>query len=242
MLITGLPGIKTTSTATPRDIFLTHTGVEYLSKSLIIDGSESRDSGNTGNLDVLRAGLVVSKIESSGLYATTIIGTVGTAYTGGTTLNMSAAAATELSRRYGATGTNEFAIVGQTDSGGSDEDAIALMQFVSHSAINTSTGDVTITDLVNDYGTESLIIAGAAVGMVANAQLTNTFILSDQYGIKVTAEDNTTSVDVALAQPLIAGQLNTAKIIDYPDTNGQLANWFKGELNDGKDLKFSDDA
>ena len=102
----GLPGFQTARVATPRIIFRDGMISGWLSGGKIIDGTKSRDIGNTGNIDVLRAGLLMGKITTSGKYANSFIGVLGSAYNGsGTSLTVSAAVATEIIRRIGSTGT-----------------------------------------------------------------------------------------------------------------------------------------
>lgn len=243
MSIVGLPGIKTSRTYTPRDVLLTDIGAEYLAGSRkVIDASNSRDPDNTGNVDVLRPGLFMSKIESTGLYAPTIIDYIETAYGAGvTSFTLSAAAATELNRRYGGTGAEEFYVAGMSTNVFSDETALPSMEGITHTAIDTTTGVVTCSALQNEYPYGFLVIAGEAVRTPSLGQLTNTVILNDT--IKVTDVDGN-NVDVAFPRFLIAGQINTARLINYPNLapNATLANWLKIEVNDGNDYKFSDDS
>ena len=112
--ITGLPGVKTTRTATPRNLTITVDGRVLLPRGRIIDGAESRDPLNTGDLDVLRAGIVMGMITASGKYAPAIIGVLAGAYdkdgSDKTSMTVAAAVAVEIVRRIGTTGT--FKITG----------------------------------------------------------------------------------------------------------------------------------
>jgi len=115
--VTGLPGVKTERSAAYRRI--TFGGDQtLLAGGKVIAGSVSRDPGNTGNLDVLRAGLLMGKITTGGKYAPSIIGVLGDAYDGAATqMNfLTAAMAAELTRRVGATGT--FKITGPPTAAG----------------------------------------------------------------------------------------------------------------------------
>jgi len=240
MSIVGLPGYKTTQTHTPRDVLLSDVGREYLAGStLVIDGSQSRDPGNTGNVDVLRPGLLMSKDESSGLYCPTIIDSISTAVAGGaTSFTISAGGATEINRRYGGTGAEEFYVFGVVTDLYSDETPAIVAEGVAHSAVNTTSGAITCNALQNAYPYGFLVVAGEAVrGNPDLGQLTNTVILNDD--VEVTDDDGN-SVDVPFPRVLIAGQINTARIINYP-SNVNLANWLKSELLDGHDYKFSDE-
>lgn len=240
--IAGLPGIKTSRTATPRDVLMTDQGVVLRPSSLVIESGEARDPDNTGNVDVLRGGLILSRNDTGGAYVSTIIGLTGASISGtGTSLTLTTQAATELLRRYGTSGTAEFAIIGSTAGGSGDEDEVPTMEVLDHSAINTSSGVVTISAITNGFPSGSLIIAGEAVQNEANGQLTHTYVLIDRWGIKVTDEDGN-SITTALAQPLESGMLNTARIINYP-ANIVMKRWLKSELADNhQGLAFSDDA
>jgi len=178
---------------------------------------------------------------SSGLYATTVLGVTAAAYASGTTLTVSAACATEINRRYGSSGTSEFAIFGLSDMVFSDETVLATGEWVSHSAVNTTTGAITITALQSTYPyVGSWIVAAEAVRNIANAQLNNTFIINEH--IKVTDDDGTTAIDVGLSKAIVAGVVDVSKIINYPVGNERFGQWIKEELRDGKiGLSFSDD-
>lgn len=142
-LAPGTPGVSALTTADSRVVFADANSRQYMPGIATIDGSLSRDTGNTGNLDYLRAGLPMGKITSGGLYAPSILGLTGTAYTSGTTLNVAAATAVEIVRRIGATGT--FKVMGPPSDAGTVRTAT-----VTYSAVNQSTGDVTITALGAD--------------------------------------------------------------------------------------------
>jgi hypothetical protein len=236
--VTGLPGIQSTRTSTPRDIFIGGGGVQYASgKPIIINGTLSRDPDNTGNIDILRAGLMVSKIAATGLYATTCIGKTTAEYTAGTSLTVGAAVVTELVRRVGSSGT--FYIMGSHVASTNEDDVIGA-ELITYSAASGTT--ITITAAQRNYPSGSLIIPIDMVQVVNYAagivQLNNTFILSEKYGIRVT-DDSGTAIN-QFFKPLIGGQINTSYIINYPSV-ALDALWLKGELRDGKlGLTFSD--
>ena len=71
-----------------------------------IDGTLSRDPGNTGDPPVPAPGLLMGKVTSSGKYAPAILGvTTNAEAIGSTPIEASAAVVTELVRRVGASGT-----------------------------------------------------------------------------------------------------------------------------------------
>ena len=247
----GISGIGTATRVTPRDILSTDVGCSFKPGYATISGADCRDAGNA-DVHVLRAGYMISKdtVRTKGGVADqgddqfkgTCLGFTTANYTsGGTSLTVSAATATELNRRYGSSGENEFYVVGDTDLGSGDEETAVAFIAATHSAVNTTTGVITVTTLGADFSTGSMIIASEAVLNAANDQLTETYLIYDRYGIRVT-NDSDASMDVELAYRLIAGQVNTAMIVDYP-TNPGLRRWLKDELRDSKiGLSFSDDG
>lgn len=137
--LTGLPGVGSTKTSGDRRVFMSSENGGYLPGGRIIKGSASRDPGNTGDVDVLRAGLLMGKITSGGLYAPAILGVSTEAITGAsTTITVSAAVATEIVRRIGATGTFKF-------TGPPTASGTVRTVTVTYSAVNTTTGAITVT-------------------------------------------------------------------------------------------------
>lgn len=103
--ITGLPGQYTGVSVTPRHVFLNGDFEWYRAGGIIIDGTASRDPSNS-NVNVLRPGLVMGKITSSGKMAPSIFGVLTNAEANGSTqLEASAAVMTEIARRIGSSGT-----------------------------------------------------------------------------------------------------------------------------------------
>src|SRR3972149_3952018 len=136
----GTPGIGTERTHTPRKItFGDPRLTAYLPGGKTIDGALSRDAQHTGDLDVLRPGLLMGKITTGGKYAPSIMGTAATAYTASATLlTVTAQTAVEINRRIGATGT--FTMVGPPSAAG-----VVATTGGTYSAVNTTTGTLTIT-------------------------------------------------------------------------------------------------
>lgn len=130
----------------------------------VIDGTKSRDPGNTGYTLVLRPGLLLAKNATSGKYAPWSVGTLASAYAGaGTTMTVSAASAAELARRVGASGT--FTLTGADKAGGT-----VRQRTVTYSSVNTSTGAITVTALGNVNQSERIRFNIASTG--GNLQLT----------------------------------------------------------------------
>lgn len=221
IVVTGLPGIRAVITATPRHVFR-GGAVAYLPAGAVIDGTLSRDPGNTGDTDKLRAGLLMGKVTSSGKYAPSILGTSDAAYTSGTTLDVTAATAVEIVRRIGSTGT--FKIVGPPSSGGT-----LAIETVTYSAVNQSNGNITITALVNDYISGSFIIG-------TDGSESPVSLIDDGYPIKVTDAD-AASQDQTWAQIPISGVIESGQIINWP-SDTSLRAWIVSEMTENGMGKF----
>src|SRR5262245_53159828 len=88
----GPPGIAAARTASHRAVFL-HRSETFLPQGRIIAGDASRDPGNTPDLGVLRAGLLMGKISTVinglgavGKYAPSVIGVTSNAEAAASTL------------------------------------------------------------------------------------------------------------------------------------------------------------
>lgn len=214
----GLPGVKTKIENAERKVLI--GGGEKLPGGIILDGSESRDPLNTGNLATLRAGMVLGRVTSGGRMAPSIIGVLASAHaessTGGEGLAMtvSAATAVEINRRIGSSGT--FKVTGPPSAGGT----VATVT-VTFSAVNTTTGVITISDIDADF------IAGSFIQPTDGSE--NPLGLLDA-AAKVTDQDEN-DVDVP-ANLLIGGHVADGGPINYP-TDTALLTWLKARLNGG---------
>lgn len=151
--LTGTPSVSAVRSSLKRDIrWAAMPPLLFLPNAANVDASEARDSLNSDNVAILRNGLEMGKITASGLWAPSFIGTIDTAHTSdvSTTLSSSVATATELNRRVGASGT--FNMTGPPTAGGT----VATLQF-TYSAINLTTGDITITAEITNFVTGSWI-------------------------------------------------------------------------------------
>lgn len=152
----GRPGVPADVTASWNFVARSGTLACYAGGGTI-EGTKARDAGNTDTIRLLRVGKLMGKITASGYYANSIIGkSTGAITASGTTLASSAAIATELVRRIGATGT--FKLTGPPSAAGTVRTLTA-----TYSAVNTTTGDITITALgVNEVQTVNLVTAATA--------------------------------------------------------------------------------
>lgn len=214
--VPGLPGVRSTKTATPKIVFKQADWTSDLALGRIISGAVSRDPTNTP-IDVLQAGVLMGKISASGKYAPSILGpTTASAAVGATSITVGAATALELSRRVGNSGT--FTLTGPPSAAGTIQS-----ETVTYSAVNTTTGVITCTATVNAY------ISGAFVGGTDGSQIPNTFV-GDGYGIQVTDTDHTTNLDVQFPVFPIAGVLIAAQLVNWP-TDTSLQAWIVTHLN-----------
>lgn len=138
--VLGFPGMRSVSTAEFKRVFSSPSPL-FLPGGRIIDGIKSRDPGNTPYTDSLRAGLIMGRVTASpNRYANSFFGTTtGALAAGGTSITVSAAQAAEIVRRIGATGN--ITLTGPSSANGTD----TRQATVAYSAVNTTTGVVTIT-------------------------------------------------------------------------------------------------
>lgn len=211
--IIGLPGIKAERSAQPRRVLKNSVGAIYLPAGVILDGSESRDPLNVGDVDVLRAGMVIGKVTANGYFTPSIIGVLPSAHTSSgttvTSMTIGVANAVELLRRNGASGT--FKVTGPPAAAG-----VVAVTTVTYSAIDVATGIVTITDIAVNK------IAGSFIQAIDGSE-TPLAILDRAYGVKVTDRDNA-DVDQDVAEVLIGGILDSSQIINWP-SDTSLQTW-----------------
>lgn len=211
------PGVTDGKTFSYRVLLKGGNGV-YLPVGIFIDGSLSRDPLHTSYLDVLRPGMILGKLSSGDLYAPAIIGVLSSAYDAqGTTtvMDLSVADAVELVRRIGTSGT--FYISGPPTASGT----MAEYTAVTYSAVNTSTGVVTVTAIGADH------IAGSFIQPDDGSEVMRGLINRID-GIKVTDQDDA-NIDPS-CELLIGGILDSSQIIRWP-SNAVLAQWIKDKLN-----------
>jgi len=212
-----LPGIGTERSSSPRQILATLAGAVLLPKGGIIEGAKSRDPENTGDTDVLRAGVPLALV--SGKYRPAIVGVLQSAYTsGGTEITVTAAQAAEIVRRIGSSGN--LTVVGPPSAGG-----VVAEITKAYSAVNTSTGVITIADLGANMVQYSLVLEP-----VSGTPTYPVTLLAEQYGIKVTDEDKN-NIDVQMPSVLAGGVIKTANILpEYANLDASLKAWLKAKL------------
>ena len=230
--MSALPSVRTGKTATHRVVLKTESGAVYVPHMLVIDGDYAGDPGNTNDLDVLRAGMLLGKNSTSEKYEPSIVGvTAGALAASGTTVSVSAAQAVELDRMAVVAGGYpiNLTITGPPTAGGTVAD-----ETLAVSAIDTSTGALTFSACTNAY------IAGSFIGLADGSQ-TPMFILTDGYGLKVT-DENDTRIDVSPQKVVMGGVIDSSQILNWP-TDTSLVAWIKEKLRDvGQGYVFDDDV
>lgn len=211
----AVPGIRTSQTT--GDINpIALANPEYIPGGIVVDATYTRDYGNTANTDVIRRGTVLKR-GSSGLYIPAILGLVTSNYTsGGTSLTVGAVAASNLEKALGTSGTGEFYVVGapSSPSAVADIDAIAA----THSAVNTSTGVITISNLGANVLAGAVLLTfqpvllGGTGGVADHGE--GFAIVDDITGVKVTEDDGSTEVD-AHAKALIGGLIDYSRLLPF---------------------------
>jgi len=229
----GKPGVLSTYSASPREIFSANRQfVQFISSLITIDGSLSGNALNAPFDWHLWAGTLLGRVTASGKYAPSILGLTNAAYThtggGSTTLSTDVNTAKEIVRRIGTSGT--FKLTAPPAAAGT-----VATQTVTFSAVNTGTGAITITALGADAITSGII-------QPADGSETIVTMLCDAWGKKVADQLNSTRVDVFDAQLLAAGgTINTAAIVNYP-SDSSLKTWVKTAIKTTcPGVNFSDD-
>ena len=224
--ITGLPGVGTARTAHPRDVLAGNAQLaQYVPGLCLIDGTKSRDAGNSPDVDILRAGLLLGK--TSGKYAPSILGAISSAVAASaTSITVPAAVAVEIVRRIGSSGT--FKLTGPATAGGT-----AATQTVTYSAVNQTTGVITCSAL------SAASIAGSFVQPTDGSE-TIVSLLAARWGQKVT-DVSGASTDTLCDALLLAGHVKTANVINYPTDSGLIA-WLKAAIHVNCPAVTFDDA
>lgn len=221
----GIPGLRSRQSATHGIIF--RQGLEYdLAGGKLIDGVNSRDPANNP-IYTLRPGLLMGKITATGLYAPSVIGVTTGAYTsGGTTLTVSLAQATEIVRRVGSSGTGTLNAIGPPSANGT-----VAVTAVTYSAVDPTTGNITVTSLgVNK-------VAGTFITAADGSQSPLT-IIPDGYGYRVVDVDGITNLTVPFDQFPIAGVILSSLLLPVYPSDTSLQAWIKTALSTSSGGKF----
>lgn len=203
-LIGGTPGVKSDQerTFTDRKIRNTVDRRAYVTGGKSIDGSLSRDTLNAGDEDVLRPGMLMGLVTASKKFANAIVGTIINAeLAASVALEVSVAVAKEIVRRFGATGT--FLLTGPPAAAG-----VVISEIVTYTGVDTGTGIITVD------ATTAAFIAGSFIQPEDGSEDFSALVDDNDF-TKVTDRDRT-DIDVEFPRPLIAGQIDSDKIIFWP--------------------------
>ncbi len=208
--IFGTPGVSDERTFNYKFVFRDGK-YDPLPDGGYIDVAKSRDPFNTPAIGTLGAGLFMGQT-SSARWAPTFFGKSTGAITGASvTITLSAAQATELVRRVGTTGT--FKLLGTPTANGT-----ARQVTVTYSAVNTTTGAVTITAIgVADVWTVPAP-AGQDAGMYQRGFTTGKGTSAEVRAVTVAlaANANTATVDAALEALPNVGAAGVAAVYADP--------------------------
>lgn len=214
--VVGKPGIYAGYQATHRAV-MKGAPDWWLPGGATISGTASRDPGNAPDVGVLRPGLILGKITASGKLAPSFIDvTQAAAAASATTITLTAAGATELVRRVGATGN--LRLTGPPSAGGT----VAVSAAVAYSAVNTTNGNVTTAALPAAY------VAGSYVSAADGSENPLTFVW-DGWGIPV-LDFNQVSQDVDMGKLPIGGSVRAVMLIPWPTDTAQR-DWLRDILN-----------
>lgn len=214
-----MPGIQGARTATHRALFLQRSEM-FLAGGKLIGGVSSRDPGNSPDVTVLRIGLLMGKITSTGLYAPSVLGvTTNAEAVGSTSIEASAAVVTELVRRVGASGT--FKLTGPPTANG-----VVATETVTYSAASGTT--ITATAILNAF------VAGSFIQPTDGSETPISFIPDTEgFGIPVVDRDGTSLTAVEFPKLPISGVIDCAQILPVWPSDTSLRAWLVARLNDG---------
>jgi hypothetical protein len=227
----GKPGVVANYDSQPREVFYSgREFAQFFAPPATVDGTNSSNPNNGIYPWLLWAGMPMGRVSSTNKYATSIIGLSTVALTtSATTLQTTAAAATEVQRRIGGSGT--LALTGPPAASG----AVASST-VTFSAVNTSTGAITIT------ATSVAFVSGSLIQPTDGSQAITT-LLCETNGLQVVDQLHATRVDVFCGRLLAGGgTINTGMIVDYP-SDPSLKAYVKAAIKSGApSATFLDDV
>ena len=220
--IPGLPGVRAARSAAHRIVFKQGWMIGFLAGGKCISGGASRDPLNTGDVDVLRAGVLLGKISSVvnslgtvNFYAPSVLGvTTNAEAVGSTAIEAAAAVVTELVRRCGASGT--FKLTGPPTASGT-----VNTETVTYSAASGTA--ITCTAITQAK------VAGSLIQPTDGSEAPISLV-PDGWGVVVTDVDRSTNVDVEYPMLPIGGTLISANLVNWPADASTKA-WIVGQLN-----------
>lgn len=164
-----------------------------------IEGTKTRDPGNTAGVRSLRPGLMMGRITASGYYANSIIGLTTVLHDTSvvtTVMTLPAALVTEIERRIGASGT--FKITGPPTT-----DGTVATETVTYSAIASAT-TLTISATAADFAVGSLI-------RPTDGSETPITFIPDGYNLLIDEDGN----DISFPRVPVSGIIDQADLINW---------------------------
>jgi hypothetical protein len=213
--ILGMPGPQTPVRLLHK--YVCRGAVGFVEGGGTIDATRTRDLSNTIAPTLLNPGLLMGRITASGRYANSIIGvTAAATLANATSFTIPAAAAAELVRRNGATGT--LSLAGPPTASGT-----MAVQTVTYTAVNQTTGVVTCDAIA------AATIAGSLVGGGDGSESPRTFI-PDGYGVTIGVSGQ--PIPPISPFPWIPreGVYEVAQIVNWP-SNAVLQAWIRAALD-----------
>lgn len=220
-IIIGTPGVQSRQQDFSRRI-MEQPGGQLRAGTHTLDADNCADSTHAEFERVIRAGIVIGRL-SSGLLGCSIIGSLtANAASGATTLTVTPAAAAELVRRIGASGT--FNLRGAPTATGD----VASEQ-VTYSAVNTTNGQITVTATTAAFHQDSFIQA-------EDGSETPTGIVAEHMGTRVTDEYNN---EIDAQVPIVAsGIVDQTQLIEWPANQAALGSWLMSQLSTNTNVAF----
>ncbi len=232
---TGKPGVQSTYTASPRNIFLANPQfAQYLPGPITVDGNLASNPLNAPYTWLLWAGTAMGRIAATGKYRNSIIGfCTGAVATADTTLTSDAGTVAEIARLITFTGGSvALKITGPAAAGGT----------VNTRSLTASSAAGTTITLSAAVGGANAFISGSLI-TPADGSETPTTLLCDTYGLQIADRLHAARTDVYDARLLSAGPIiNTGMLVNYPG-DPALRTYVKTALRAAMiGVQFSDDV
>jgi hypothetical protein len=214
----GKPGVVGNFVSQPREVFYSgRQFAQFWAPPVTIDGTNSGNALNAPYTWLLWAGMPMGRITASGKYANSILGLTSSATaSGATSIATDVNTAAEIVRRIGASGT--FKLTGPPAASGT-----VATQVVTYSAVNTTTGVITVT------ATSAAAVAGSFIQPTDGSEAILT-LLCETDGLQVIDQTHTNRVDVFCGTLLAGGgTINTGMIANYP-SDPSLKTYLKSSI------------
>lgn len=226
----GQPGVKADRNATPRRVTRSDNHREFYPGGVPVDGAISRDLTNTGDTDILQAGTLLGMVIASKKFAVSIMGNLGVLHDTSvvtTALTLPAAVAVELDRRIGQSGN-------LTLTGPVVTDGTLNTETVAFTAVNTTTGVVTITATTNDFAIGTWVQAADGSEILKG-------LVNDGFGLPVFDRTDQTNETVDLETLIVGAFIRTSQVLSVSADTTLIAEMKKQLRASGLGYLFDDD-